>query len=124
MEKTARLIVDGKEYEFPLIEGTEGERGIDISTLRARTGYISLDETLANTGSCCSRITFIDGEKGILRYRGIPVEELAAKSTFVESAYRVIHGRLPSEKEPCASPHFLEDFATRCSLFSLRRSWA
>ncbi|NLE68268.1 MAG: citrate synthase [Lentisphaerae bacterium] len=99
MEKTARLIVDGKEYEFPLIEGTEGERGIDISTLRARTGYLALDETYANTGICRSSITFIDGEKGILRYRGIPIEELAAKSTFVESAYLVIHGRLPSEKE-------------------------
>ena len=99
MKKTARLTVDGKEYEFPLVEGTEGEKAIDISNLRARTGYIALDETYANTGSCRSAITFIDGEKGILRFRGIPIEELAANSTFVESAYLVIHGRLPLEKE-------------------------
>lgn len=99
MEQMAHLIIDGKDYDFPIIVGSEGEKGIDVSTLRARTGYITVDESFANTGICRSSITFIDGEKGILRYRGIPVEELAAKSTFVESAYLVIHGRLPLEKE-------------------------
>jgi len=99
MADTATLTIDGQTYEFPVITGSEGERGIDVSTLRDRTGCITLDDSYSNTGSCTSKITFIDGEKGILRYRGIAIEELAAKSTFVESAYLVIHGCLPNEKE-------------------------
>jgi citrate synthase len=95
----AKLELDGKTYEFPEVVGTEGERAIDISTLRNRTGYITLDEGLGNTGSCVSNITFIDGEKGILRYRGIPIEELAESSTFVETAYLLIWGRLPKKDE-------------------------
>ena len=99
MAKTARLIIDGKSYEFPIIEGTEGEKAIDISTLRARTGLITYDPGFANTGVCKSSITFMDGEKGILRYRGIPIEELAEHSTFVETSYLLITGHLPTRNE-------------------------
>ena len=99
MKKTAILELEGRTCEFPIIVGTEGEQAVDISNLRDETGYISLDEGYANTGSCLSAITFIDGEKGILRYRGIPIEELAEKSTFIESAYLIIYGHLPSRSE-------------------------
>jgi citrate synthase len=74
---TAKLTLDGKTYELPILVGTENERAIDITKLRAETGYITLDNGFGNTGACESRVTFIDGEKGILRYRGIPIEELA-----------------------------------------------
>jgi citrate synthase len=99
MDKTAELILDGKSCKLPLIEGTEQERAVDISTLRDQTGYITLDDGYGNTGSCKSQITFIDGEKGILRYRGIPIEELAEKSTFIEVAHLLIMGKLPSSAE-------------------------
>jgi citrate synthase len=99
MEKAARLIIAGKTYEFPIIVGSEGEMAIDISTLRKETGLITLDPGYANTGSCKSSITFMDGEKGILRYRGIPVEQLAEKATFKETAYLLIHGKLPNSEE-------------------------
>jgi len=99
MDETARLIIDGKAYELPIITGTEGERAIDISRLRQETGLITLDAGFANTGSCKSSITFMDGEKGILRYRGIPVEQLAENSTFVETAYLLINDDLPTRKE-------------------------
>jgi citrate synthase len=92
----ARFELDGKPVELPVIEGTEGERAVDIQALRARTGYITYDDSYANTGSCQSRITFIDGEQGILRYRGFPIEELAETSTFVETAYLIIFGELPT----------------------------
>ncbi len=95
----AELLIDGKKATFPVYEGTENERGIDISTLREQTGHITLDHGFSNTGACTSAITFIDGEKGILRYRGIPIEELAEKSTFVETAHLLIFGRLPNPKE-------------------------
>jgi citrate synthase len=95
----ARLEIDGKLHELAVIEGTEHERAIDITSLRSRTGCITLDDGYGNTGSCQSAITFIDGEKGILRYRGIPVEELAEKSSYVETAYLLIYGRLPKESE-------------------------
>ncbi|MGD9174821.1 MAG: citrate synthase [Desulfobacterales bacterium] len=88
-----------KEIELPLVEGSEGEKAIDISKLRATTGLITLDPGYANTGSCLSSITFMNGEKGILRYRGIPVEELAANATFKETAYLLINGRLPNREE-------------------------
>ncbi len=81
MGNTAKLIIDGKTFDLPVIEGTEGERAIDISNLRKETGPITLDRGYANTGSCKSSITFMDGEKGILRYRGIPVEQLAEPLT-------------------------------------------
>ena len=99
MANTAKLELDGKVLELPIIEGTEGERAIDFRNLRAKTGVITYDESYANTGSCQSEVTFIDGEKGILRYRGIPIEELAEESTFVETAYLVIFGHLPTETE-------------------------
>jgi citrate synthase len=99
MEKTAELILDGKTCKLPIVEGTEKERAIDISALRNDTGYITLDDGYGNTGSCQSRITFIDGEEGILRYRGIPIEELAEKSTFIEVAHLIIMGRLPNNAE-------------------------
>ncbi len=99
MDKTAKLIVDGKTYEFPVIVGTEGEAAIDISNLRKETGLITLDPGYANTGSCESSITFMDGEKGILRHHGYPIQELAEKSTFVETAYLLINKRLPTQTE-------------------------
>jgi citrate synthase len=99
MSKEAKIELDGKTYELPTIEGSEGEKAVDISSLRADTGYITLDEGYGNTGSCISKITFIDGEKGILRYRGIPIEELAEKSTFIEAAYLIIYGDLPNRAQ-------------------------
>ncbi|MBF0496728.1 MAG: citrate synthase [Deltaproteobacteria bacterium] len=89
----------GKTIELPVLEGTEGEKAIDISRLRELTKYITLDPGFANTGSCLSSITFMDGEKGILRYRGIPVQELAEESSFVETAYLLINGKLPNSNE-------------------------
>jgi citrate synthase len=99
MDKTAELILDGKSHKLPIIEGTEKEQAVDISTLRNETGCITLDDGYGNTGSCQSQITFIDGEKGILRYRGIPIEELAEKSTFIEVAHLIIMGKLPTSAE-------------------------
>lgn len=99
MEKTAKLSIDGKAIDLPVVVGTEGEKAIDVSKLRTQTSYITLDPGFANTGACKSAITFIDGEKGILRYRGIPIEQLAEHSTFVETAYLVIYGKLPTKKE-------------------------
>src|SRR3989442_11635970 len=99
MSNTAELKLDGKTYSLPTLVGTEGERAVDTSALRAQTGYITLDDGYGNTGSCKSAITFIDGDKGILRYRGIPIEELAEQSTFVETAYLLMYGRLPQRPE-------------------------
>jgi citrate synthase len=99
MTEYARLIVDGKEYKLPLIDGTVGDRAIDIRTLRQQSGLITFDPGFGNTGSCRSAITFMDGEKGILRYRGIPIEELAKHSSFVETAFLLIRGRLPTREE-------------------------
>ena len=99
MTEKIKLLIKNKEYSFPLIKGTNGETGIDISHLRARAGLITLDSSMANTGICQSKITYIDGEKGILLYRGYPVEELAEKSTFVETAYLLIHSELPGSAE-------------------------
>lgn len=99
MTEFVKLIYGGKEYQLPVVEGTEGEKAIDISKLRAQSGLITLDTGYGNTGSCTSVITFMDGEKGILRYRGIPVEQLAEQSTFKETAYLLIHGKLPNQKE-------------------------
>ena len=99
MSSTAKLELDGKAYEFPIVRGSEQEKGIDISNLRNATGHITLDDGYGNTGSCSSAVTFIDGEQGILRYRGIPIEEVAEKSTFVEAAYLLIYGHLPTHAE-------------------------
>ena len=99
MEQKAKLIVDGETYELPIVVGTEGERAIDISRLRQQSGLITLDPGYVNTGSCRSKITFMDGEKGVLRYRGIPVDQLAEHSTFVETAYLLINDKLPNPGE-------------------------
>ena len=110
--QTAKLIVEGKTYELPIIVGSENEKALDITNLRAQTGYITLDCGFANTGACQSRITYIDGEKGILRYRGIPIEELAEKSSFVETAYLLMYGELPGKPQ-------LERFSRRLNSSSL-----
>ncbi len=99
MAEFAELKIDGKTYKLPVITGTENEKGLDISKLRAESGYITLDVGFKNTGSTQSAITFLDGENGILRYRGYPIEQLAEKSSFLEVAYLLIYGHLPSEKE-------------------------
>jgi citrate synthase len=97
--KTAKLILDGKELELPIVEGTEEERAIDISQLRAKTGYITLDEGYVNSGCATSSITYLDGEKGILRYRGYPIEQLAERCDFIEVAYLLIYGELPTRSQ-------------------------
>ncbi len=99
MSRTAKLEIDGKTYDLPIVEGTEQELALDISQLRAQTGYITLDDGYGNTGSCRSSITFIDGDKGILRYRGLPIEEIAGRSSFVETAWLVIFGHLPTVED-------------------------
>ena len=99
MNDYAKITYEGKTYELPVVEGSEGEKAIDISTLRQKTGLITLDPGFANTGSCISSITFMSGEKGILRYRGISVEDLARHSTFTETAYLLINGVLPTREE-------------------------
>ena len=98
-EKATLRYGDDKEIELPVMVGSEGEKAIDISKLRNQTGHITLDEAYVNTGSCQSAITYLDGEKGILRYRGYPIEELAAKSRFVEVAYLLMYGELPTPKQ-------------------------
>lgn len=99
MKNKATLEYQGKTYEFPVIEGTENELAIDIKTLRAQSGMITIDPGYKNTGSCESGITFLDGEKGILRYRGYSIEELAEKASFLEVAYLLIFGELPTKRE-------------------------
>jgi citrate synthase len=99
MSETATIIINGAKTELPVVTGTENEKAIDISKLRALTGYITLDDSYGNTGSCVSNITFIDGETGILRYRGIDIQEIAEKSDFIETAYLIIWGRFPTRDE-------------------------
>ena len=99
MKRTVQFNIDDKPVELPTVVGSEGEVGIDISTLRNKTGCITLDPGYGNTGACESAITFIDGEKGILRYRGYDIADLAAKSTFVETAYLLIYGDLPTRPQ-------------------------
>jgi len=100
MAKMATLEIDGKKYEFPIVEGTENELGIDIKNLRSVTdSVVTLDPGYKNTGSCESAITFLDGEKGILRYRGYSIEELAEKARFLEVCYLLIFGELPTENQ-------------------------
>jgi len=100
MSEIAKLELDGKVYELPITEGTENEKGIDISKLRGATGgYITLDPGFKNTGSTNSAITYLDGENGILRYRGYPIEQLADKASFLEVAYLLIYGELPTQTE-------------------------
>jgi citrate synthase len=99
-QKTAKLtLADGREHNLPVTVGSENEHAIDIRALRNDTGYVTLDTGYMNTGATTSAITYLDGEQGILRYRGYPIEELAEKSTFVETSYLLIHGRLPTQGE-------------------------
>jgi citrate synthase len=97
-EKTAELNYEGKSWKFPVVTGTENESAIDIGQLRAKTGLITLDPSYGNTGACLSSITYIDGEKGILRHRGYAIEDLAEAADFIEVAYLLIYGELPTEK--------------------------
>ncbi|MFN3152563.1 citrate synthase [Bremerella sp.] len=99
MSDTAKLLIEGKEIELPVVVGSEDEKAVDISKLRGGTGYITLDEGYVNTGSTTSAITYLDGEAGILRYRGYPIEELAANCDFVEVMYLLIYGELPTEEQ-------------------------
>ena len=112
MENTAKLKVNDATYELPVIEGSEGEIGVDISTLRSQSGVITLDKGFKNTGSTKSAITFLNGEEGILRYRGYSIEELSSKSNFLEVSFLLIYGELPSKKE-------LEDFTNEVSTHTL-----
>jgi citrate synthase len=107
MSEKAVLQLNGKAYDLTVVTGTEREKAVDISTLRDATGCITLDDGYANTGACKSAITFIDGEEGILRYRGIPIEELAVKSRFIETAYLVIYGKLPTQPQLQKFSHLL-----------------
>jgi citrate synthase len=99
MSETAKIELDGKVYELPVIVGTENEKAIDISKLRDLTGYVTLDTGYKNTGATKSAITFLDGEEGILHYRGYSIEQLAEKATFLEVAYLLIYGNLPTQTE-------------------------
>lgn len=99
MSENAKIILDGKEYELPVVVGTENEKAVDITKLRDVSGYITLDSGYKNTGATKSAITYLDGENGILHYRGYPIEQLAEKSNFLEVAYLLIYGELPSKKE-------------------------
>jgi len=96
MDDAAKLVLNGQEYPLPVVVGSENEVGVDVSRLRGESGAITLDSGYANTGSCKSAITFIDGEQGILRYRGYPIEQLAEKARFPEVAYLLIYGELPN----------------------------
>jgi citrate synthase len=98
-ETKAKLVVGEREVHLPVVIGSEQEQAVDISQLRNQTGWITLDPGFANTGACLSGITFLDGERGILRYRGIPIEQLAESSTYLETAYLLLYGDLPSRTE-------------------------
>ena len=111
-EKAKIILPDGQTMDLPVLTGSENEKGIDISGLRKQTGYITLDPGFVNTGSCESSITFLDGEKGVLQFRGYPIEELAEKSTFIEVAYLLINGELPKKGQ-------LENFTNRINLHSM-----
>ncbi|SFG01109.1 citrate synthase [Pontibacter chinhatensis] len=112
MSEFAEIILDGKSYQLPVVEGTENEKAVDISALRAQSGYVTLDSGYKNTGATTSAITFLDGEQGILHYRGYPIEQLAEKSNFIEVAYLLIYGSLPTQQE-------LNDFSNKIRLHTL-----
>ncbi len=99
MSETAKIILEGKEYELPVIQGSEGEKAIDISNLRGLSGYITLDPGYKNTGATTSSITFLDGELGILRHRGYSIEDLAENCSFIEVTYLLLHGELPTAEQ-------------------------
>lgn len=99
MSETAKISLNGADYELPITKGSEGEIGIEVSSFRSKSGAITLDPGYGSTGSCTSGVTFLNGEQGILRYRGYPIEQLAEKSTFLEVAYLLIYGELPARDE-------------------------
>ena len=113
MAEVAKLELNGKTYELPVVVGTEGQVGLDISRFYKESGAVMLDDGYGNTASCKSAITYIDGDKGILRYRGIPIEQLAEKSSFVETAWLVIWGRLPTAEE---AAHFSEQLTLNAAI--------
>lgn len=112
MSDSSTLKIGDQPYELPVVSGTEDEHAVDINKLRSSSGFITLDRGYKNTGSCQSAITFLDGEKGILRYRGYPIEQLAEQSTFMEVAYLLLNGELPTQAE-------LDDFTTRITMHTL-----
>lgn len=112
MSQNASITLDGKTFELPVIQGSEDEKAIDIQSLRTESGYITLDSGYKNTGATTSEITFLDGETGILRYRGYPIEQLAERSSFIEVVYLLIHGELPKKEE-------LERFSTAITRHTL-----
>lgn len=112
MSEVAKLELDGKVYELPIVTGSENEKGIDISKLRALSGYITLDYGFKNTGSTSSAITFLNGEEGILQYRGYPIEQLASQASFLEVAYLLMFGELPNKAE-------FEDFEEKITIHTL-----
>lgn len=112
-DQTGTIRLEDENFEFPVFTGTEGEKAIDTRTLRAKTGYIAFDEGYGNTGSCLSDITFIDGEQGILRHRGYPMEQLAEQSGFLETSYLVIYGELPTAEQLAK---FKKDVKTNSSI--------
>ena len=99
MAHTASLKIDDKEFPLSVMVGTEGEKAIDVRKLRADSGYLCYDQGYGNTGSCESALTYLDGDAGILRYRGYPIEQLALHSNFIETAYLVIYGELPNAEK-------------------------
>ena len=99
MSQTAKIVLNENEHDLPVVTGSENENAIDISKLRASTGYITIDPGYKNTGATTSAITFLDGEKGILRYRGYPIEQLANNASFLEVSYLLIYGELPNAVE-------------------------
>jgi citrate synthase len=114
MTDKARIEIDGQTYETPVLVGSEGERGIDIRQLRAETGAVTYDPGYGNTAETQSAVTFIDGDEGILRYRGYPIEQLAEHSDFIETSYLLIRGKLPTREE-------LDDFRRQIVLHTLLR---
>ena len=107
MTDTAKVVYQGKTYDLPIIEGSFGEKAIDIGNLRKETGLITFDPGYMSTGSCKSAVTFLDGEKGILLYRGIPIDQLAEKSTFIETSYLLIYGSLPTSQQLAEFNHHI-----------------
>lgn len=112
MSETAKLVLGEQTVELPIIVGSEGEKAIDITKLRSTTGFITLDNGYMNTGSCTSDVTFLNGEKGILRYRGYKIEDLAAKSNFIETSYLLVNGELPTARQLEFFKEKITSFAT------------
>lgn len=112
MSQTAKLVLGEQTIELPIVEGTEGEKAVDITKLRSQTGYITIDNGYMNTGSCTSDVTFLNGEKGILRYRGYKIEDLAEKSNFIETSYLLVNGELPTKRQLDFFNEKITSFAT------------